>query len=83
MALITLDLSDEAVARLRDAAGRARVSESEIVERALGLDVVETAALRAAIAEAEADVAAGRVHDFDEVMAEMETIIAEAERRRV
>ncbi|MBY0335552.1 MAG: hypothetical protein K2X11_03015 [Acetobacteraceae bacterium] len=79
MALITLDLSDEAVARLKDAAARSGLSEGAVVEQALALGDAEREAWRAFVAEGVAAAEAGAVRDFDEVMDEIDAIITEAE----
>lgn len=77
MAVITIELSDAAAARLSAAAANARVSEGEVVEAALGMTDAQAAAFQAFIARGEADIAAGRVASHEEVMAALRQRLAE------
>ena len=87
---LVVELPSELVEKLRSlvAAGEFK-SESQAVETMLKAcynpddpDEAEIAEIRAAIAEADADIAAGRVHEADEVFKELHKIIAEHETRR-
>ena len=75
MARITLEIADDIVARLRADAEAAGMSESTLIEKALSLYLEQVEAFRAFVAEGEADVAAGRVEDFDTVMNALEARI--------
>lgn len=75
MARVTLDIADDIVARLRADAVAAGMSEATLIEKALSLYLEQVEAFRAFVAEGEADVAAGRVEDFDTVMNELEARI--------
>jgi predicted transcriptional regulator len=77
-----IDLPEDQAARLAElAAFRATTPEVLLKELAQSL-LADAAALDAWIAEGEADVAAGRVVPFEEVMAELDDIIARARVRR-
>ena len=81
MALITLDLSDEAMARLKEAAARWGLSEGAVVEQALAAADADAAWLTTFVTEAEADFEAGRTFSHEEVMARADALLA-AERER-
>lgn len=81
----SIDLTPEQLrfAEARVAEGRYG-SVAEVVAAAFGVLERQQAALeafRAKLEEAEADVAAGRVHELEEVMAEMDALLAAGERR--
>ncbi len=78
MPVISIEISDEAAARLSAAAAHARVTEGEVVEAALGLTEPEAAAFEAFIVRGEADVVAGRVRDLDAVMEQAAQDLLEA-----
>ena len=89
---LVIDLPKELVDKLREhVASGAFKSESHAVESVLktsyfgedDLSPDEVEEVRAAIAEAEADVAAGRVYSADEVYARLRAVIKEvADRQR-
>ncbi len=75
MARITLEIADDIAVRLRADAEAAGMSEATLIEKALSLYLEQVEAFRAFVAEGEADVAAGRVEDFDTVMNALEARI--------
>ncbi|MGK7870208.1 hypothetical protein [Falsiroseomonas sp. E2-1-a20] len=80
MVRISLELPEEQAARLqRLAAFRATTTEALLTEVAQGL-VADAAALEAWIGQGEAEAAAGRTVAFEEVMADLDDIIARAPR---
>jgi predicted transcriptional regulator len=82
MARINVEIADEAAANLRAVVAASGVDEASVIETALLLYGEQAAAFRAFVAEGEADVAAGRVEDWEDVMKELEAIITEAEAAR-
>lgn len=82
MARITLDIPDELAANLKAQAAAGGIEESAFYETALRRFQQETAEFLAFIAEGEADVAAGRVLDFGEVMDEIDARIEQAKSKR-
>lgn len=82
MARITVEIADEAAANLRSVVAASGVDEASVIETALLLYGEQAAAFRAFVAEGEADVAAGRVEDWEDVMKELDAIITEAEAAR-
>jgi predicted transcriptional regulator len=82
MTHLRIELPDDVAGQLtRLASLRDTTPEALLVEIAQGL-LAEAAAAEAAIAEGEADDAAGRVVPFEEAMGEVDAIIAEARARR-
>lgn len=75
MARITIELADEVAAKLGADAAAAGMSQATLIEKALSLYLYQVEAFRAFVAEGEADVAAGRVEDFDTVMNALEARI--------
>lgn len=82
MAQITIEIADDIAAKLRADAAAGGVDEAALVETALLLFGEQAAAFRAFVAEGEADVAAGRVEDWEDVMKALEAIITKAETAR-
>jgi Arc/MetJ-type ribon-helix-helix transcriptional regulator len=87
---LVIDLPKELVDKLRErvASGEFQ-SESQVVEAVLKSgyyggepDEEQLQEIRAAIAEAEADIAAGRVYEADDVHAKLRAIIKENTTRR-
>jgi len=78
VARISINLPDEQASRLSTLATvRATTPEALLTAMARGL-LADAAALEAWIAEGEADTAAGRTAPFDQVMVELDAIIARA-----
>jgi predicted transcriptional regulator len=82
MARITVEIADEAAASLRSVVAASGMDEASVIETALLLYGEQAAAFRAFVAEGEADVAAGRVVDWEDVMKDLDAIITEAETAR-
>lgn len=82
MAQITIEIADSIAAKLRADAAAGGMDEAALVETALLLFGEQAAAFHAFVAEGEADVAAGRVEDWEDVMKELEAIIIQAETAR-
>ncbi|MBX9749096.1 MAG: hypothetical protein K5Q68_05720 [Roseococcus sp.] len=82
MARINVEIADEAAANLRAVVAASGVDEASVIETALLLYGEQAAAFRAFVAEGEADVAAGRVVPWEEVMASLDAIIAQAQSER-
>jgi predicted transcriptional regulator len=72
MVRISVDLPDEVAERLRRAASEIQSSPEKLLAEAAEAMLAERDAFDAAIAEGEADVAAGRVLPFEDVLREME-----------
>jgi predicted transcriptional regulator len=72
MVRISIDLPDEVAERLRQAAGEMQSSPERLLAQAAEVMLAERDALDAAIAEGEADLAAGRVVPLEDVLCEME-----------
>ncbi len=82
MTHLRIELPEEVLGQLaRLASLRDTTPEALLAEMAQGL-MSEAAAAEAAIAEGEADADAGCVIGFDQAMAEVDRIIAEARARR-
>jgi len=74
---ISIALDEDQLARLDALAERRQVSTADLAARAL-VDLLETeAADIAAIEEGLADIEAGRVHDYDEVAADLRAYVAQ------
>jgi predicted transcriptional regulator len=71
MVRISIDLPDEVAERLRQAAGEMQSSPERLLAQAAEAMLADRDAFEAAIAESEADLAAGRVVSHEEVMREM------------
>ncbi len=71
MVRISIDLPEEVAERLRQAAGEMQSSPERLLAQAAEAMLAERDAFEAAIAEGEADVAAGRVVPHEEVLREM------------
>lgn len=82
MAQLKVEIADEVAARLHEMTAASGVDEASVIETALLLYGEQAAAFRAFVAEGEADVAAGRVEDWEDVMKELDAIITEAEAAR-
>ena len=82
MARITVEIADEAVASLRSVVAASGADEAAVIETALLLYGEQAAAFRAFVAEGEADLAADRVVDWEDVMKDLDAIITEAETAR-
>ena len=72
MARITVDIADQVAAKLRADAAASGLDEATLIETALLLYLDQVDAFRAFVAHGDADVAAGRVEDFDTVMSDLE-----------
>ena len=72
MVRISVDLPEEVAERLRQAAGEMQSSPERLLAQAAEVMLAERDALDAAIAEGEADLAAGRVVPLEDVLREME-----------
>ncbi|UPY39181.1 hypothetical protein [Sediminicoccus sp. KRV36] len=82
MVQITIEIADDIAAKLRADAAAGGMDESALVETALLLFGEQAAAFRAFVAEGEADVAAGRVVPWEDVMESLDAIIAQAQTRQ-
>ncbi len=82
MARIIVEIADEAVASLRSVVAASGADEASVIETALLLYGEQAAAFRAFVAEGEADLAADRVVDWEDVMKDLDAIITEAETAR-
>ena len=72
MVRISVDLPDAVADRLRRAAGEMQSSPERLLAEAAEALLAERDAFEAAIAEGEADLAAGRVVPLEDVLREME-----------
>ena len=72
MVRISIDLPEAVAERLRQAAGEMQSTPERLLASAAEAMLAERDAFEAAVAEGEADVAAGRVVPFEDVMREME-----------
>jgi predicted transcriptional regulator len=72
MVRISVDLPEEVAARLRQAAGEMQSTPELLLASAAEAMLAERDAFEAAVAEGEADVAAGRVIPFEDVLREMQ-----------
>lgn len=82
MTQLTIEISDEVAAKLRADAAAGGVDEATLIENALLLYGEQAAAFRAFVAEGEADVVAGRVVAWEDVLESLDGIIAQAKTRR-
>jgi predicted transcriptional regulator len=84
MVRISVELPEEVAERLRRIAAAQATTAEAVAAAAISSAMTEETefdddpALQAAIAEAEADVAAGRVHPAEEVFARLDAIVAAA-----
>ncbi|MBX9697959.1 MAG: hypothetical protein K2X74_00925 [Acetobacteraceae bacterium] len=78
MAHITIDVPDDLAARLTATADRLGASPGDVILRVVRSSLIGADALDAWIAEGEADADAGRVVPFEDAMARVDGIIAEA-----
>jgi predicted transcriptional regulator len=72
MVRISIDLPEEVAERLRQAAGEMQSTPERLLASAAEAMLAERDAFEAAVAEGEADVAAGRVIPFEDVLHEMQ-----------
>ncbi len=79
---MTVRVSNEVKEKLDRLAGSTRRSRSFLAAEALSAYVDRELEIIAGIQRGLADIEAGRVVDHDEAMAEIEAVIAAAERRR-
>jgi predicted transcriptional regulator len=82
MVRISIDLPDEIAARLRQAAGEMQSSPEHLLAQAAEEMLAERDAFEAAMAESEADIAAGRVVSHEDVMQDMRDWVAAMRARR-
>lgn len=81
MVRISVDLPEEVAAGLRQVADAMQSTPEHLMVQAAEAMVADRDALRQSIARGRADAAAGRVHDHDEVMAELDAWVEEVEAR--
>jgi predicted transcriptional regulator len=72
MVRISIDLPEKVAERLRQAAGEMQSTPERLLAAAAEAMLAERDAFEAAVAEGEADIAAGRLIPFEDVRREME-----------
>lgn len=83
MVVLNVEVPEATAERLRQIAGARETSPEAVMADALRWYLQDQAALEAAIADGEADAAAGRVIPHEEVMREMESWAAGIRARRL
>jgi predicted transcriptional regulator len=82
MTHLSIELPDELAARLRQVAGERDTTPDAVLADLVRWHLQDEAALEAAIAEGEADLAAGRVAAAEDVFRRLRDIVASARRGR-